>query len=96
MQEDRSIISREKVVSVLNGWLAFIRLLAIAAADFTYLVLWKPEGAALLPDMFVLAICVFMFRGFFSLQPNEARVLVLFGSQGDGAEKRVPLGQPLL
>ena len=80
MGEDRSVISREKVVSVLNGWVVLIPLLAISAADFTYLVLSKPEGAGLLLDVFVLVICGLMLRGFFSLQPNEARVLVLFGS----------------
>jgi regulator of protease activity HflC (stomatin/prohibitin superfamily) len=80
MQEDRSVISREKVVSAANGWIVLVPLLAIAAGDIAYQVLSKPEGPALLPAMIVLVVCVFMLRGFFSLQPNEARVLVLFGS----------------
>jgi len=80
MQEDRSVVNREKVVSVLNGWAALIPLLVVVAVDFTYLVLSKPEGSAMLLAVCVLAICGFMFPGFFSLQPNQARVLVLFGS----------------
>ena len=80
MQEDRSVISREKVVSAANGWIVLVPLLAATAADFACLVLSKPEGPALLLAVIVLVVCVFMFRGFFSLQPNEARVLVLFGS----------------
>jgi regulator of protease activity HflC (stomatin/prohibitin superfamily) len=80
MQEDRSMINREKVVSALNGWVALIPLLAIVVADIAHLVVLKPEGAGLIADMLVFVICAFMLRGFFSLQPNEARVLVLFGS----------------
>jgi regulator of protease activity HflC (stomatin/prohibitin superfamily) len=80
MQEDRSIISRERVVSVVSGWAVLIPLLVFAAADFNYLVLSKPEGPGLLMAVFVLVICGFILREFFSLQPNEARVLVLFGS----------------
>ena len=80
MQEDRSVISRENVVSVANGWAMLIPLLAIVVSDFACLYFVKPQGLILLLACLVLAVSAFMLRGFFSLQPNEARVLVLFGS----------------
>ena len=80
MQEDRSVISRENVVSVANGWAMLIPLLAIVVSDFACLYFVKPQGLVLLLACLVLAVSAFMLRGFFSLQPNEARVLVLFGS----------------
>ena len=80
MQEERSVISHEKVVGVANGWAVFIPLLAVVVSDIAYLYFSKPEGYIDLLAWVVLVISVVLLRGFFSLQPNEARVLVLFGS----------------
>ena len=76
--------SAEKVVGVLNGWLMLavtVGLLAGGIGGLFYLsrnddfVGWS----ILVPILMFVLFVVFCF-GFFTLQPNEARVLLLFGS----------------
>ena len=86
-QVQSSVVSRERVVTVANGWAVLIPLLAIVASDIAYLSLTKPQDTALLLAIGVLIISAVMLGGFFSLQPNEARVLVLFGSYKGTARK---------
>ncbi len=80
--------SREKVVKVLDGWVMLPVVLvlflgAIALLVFS-IVAGVRAGGPPIWSLFVLAILIeiasiIMFPGFFTLQPNEARVLVLFG-----------------
>jgi regulator of protease activity HflC (stomatin/prohibitin superfamily) len=80
MAVERSIVSRERVVNVMNGWVVLLPLIALVVADVAYLTNGRPEGLRLLVCLVVLGLGVFGFVGFFSLQPNEARVLTLFGA----------------
>lgn len=77
---ERSIVSKERVVNVMNGWAVLLPLLAIVAADVAYLANGRPQDLKLLACLLVLGLGVFGLVGFFSLQPNEARVLTLFGA----------------
>ena len=80
MKGDPSVINREKVVRALNGWTILLLLLAVVTFDVALLVLHMPQGVFLVLSYTILAFCVAALRGFFSLQPNQARVLLLFGS----------------
>ncbi|WP_174240710.1 SPFH domain-containing protein [Granulicella sp. S156] len=80
MAVERSIVSRERVVNVINGWAVLLPLIAMVIADVAYLANGRPDELRLLTCMVVLGLGVFGFVGFFSLQPNEARVLTLFGA----------------
>jgi regulator of protease activity HflC (stomatin/prohibitin superfamily) len=80
MAVERSIVSKERVVSVMNGWVVVLPLIAVMIADVAYLTNGRPEALRLLGCLVVLGLGVFGFVGFFSLQPNEARVLTLFGA----------------
>lgn len=80
MAVERSIVSRERVVNVINGWAVLLPLIAMMVADVAYLANGRPDNLRLLTCMVVLALGAFGFVGFFSLQPNEARVLTLFGA----------------
>ncbi len=80
MAVERSIVSKERVVKVMNGWAVLLPLIAMMIADVTYLANGRPEDLRLLACLVVLGLGVFGFVGFFSLQPNEARVLTLFGA----------------
>jgi regulator of protease activity HflC (stomatin/prohibitin superfamily) len=80
MAVERSIVSRERVVNVINGWAVLLPLVALMVADVAYLANGRPENLRLLTCWVVLGLGVFGFVGFFSLQPNEARVLTLFGA----------------
>ena len=80
MKTDQSAVNRERIIKVLNGWAVLIPLIAILTADFALIVLYKVQGALLVLCLAVLACSILALKGFFSLQPNEARVLLLFGA----------------
>lgn len=80
--------NREIVAKVKNGWVMLpvnIFLLLGAVALFIYEVVQADRGGgAQAITLIVVAVLTFitacvMFGGFFTLQPNQARVLVLFG-----------------
>ena len=68
-------MSHEKQVRVLNGW----AMLPVVMADF--LIAVATLGITQVPLLFILlmGVGVFLCFGFFTLQPNEGRVLILFG-----------------
>jgi len=98
--------NREIVVKVKNGWVMLpvnILMLPGAVALFIYAGVQASRGAA--PNaqtatLIVLAVLTFitacvMFGGFFTLQPNQARVLVLFGEyRGTVRESGFHWGNP--
>jgi regulator of protease activity HflC (stomatin/prohibitin superfamily) len=82
--------TREKEIRAWNGWLVFavnVALFVIAIA----VIISGPAGAVnaqltpgavgfrVLGGVLLLAFAIFMCFGYFTLQPNEARVLILFG-----------------
>lgn len=82
--------SVEREQSALSGWFMFpvsILILLIAAALFydSLTHITRAGGAGVFPWIELLVailgglIGLIMFGGFFSLQPNEARLLILFG-----------------
>jgi regulator of protease activity HflC (stomatin/prohibitin superfamily) len=87
MNNPHSSNNAERPVSVLSGWLMLpvlllwmvgtiaMIILAIAAVDRGDL-----HGLWIIPAILCLPIGVIGLTGFFTLQPNEARVLVLFGN----------------
>ena len=81
--------SRERGTAVMSGWgmlpvaifgmllaIALIVLAIVQAAQTNQPPPWQPLVAGIL---LIPLVAVFVFPGFFTLQPNEARVLVLFG-----------------
>jgi regulator of protease activity HflC (stomatin/prohibitin superfamily) len=80
--------SQERIARVQNGWVMLPVLLGLLFADIG-LLLWslkdggdpfeQPFHALLILSIVLLPVCFTLLIGFFTLQPNEARVLVLFG-----------------
>jgi regulator of protease activity HflC (stomatin/prohibitin superfamily) len=74
---------RERIRSTLSGWLVVPLLLAAIAALIygfvTETTMASPRGWAIAGYMVLLALSAFMFLGCFAVNPNEARVLQLFG-----------------
>src|ERR1700677_4654211 len=81
---------REKVVTVHSGWLmlsillvALIGAIATLIYAFTFLADRPADPVSFwtlfIPTVLALAAIVIMLTGLFTLQPNEARVLILFG-----------------
>jgi hypothetical protein len=72
-------VNRERIVKAMNGWAVLLPLMAILLVDLIAALL-QPTGLLLYCCIVVFVVgCIIPF-GFFSLQPNEARVLVLFGA----------------
>lgn len=80
-------MSTERVVDARSGWgmLALvIALFAISAALFwgAFIIggTVAPSGWGIIASIIVFTVAVFLTPGFFTLQPNESRVLILFGN----------------
>jgi regulator of protease activity HflC (stomatin/prohibitin superfamily) len=91
MASQRSGYTVERERRALSGWLAlgFLVLWAIAAAALFISTAEAVSEGALVPEvaavrfigvLLLLALGVFSCFGFFTLEPNEARVLILFGA----------------
>jgi regulator of protease activity HflC (stomatin/prohibitin superfamily) len=80
--------NREKVVQVHNGWTMLPVVLGLLLGSIALFIYSLAAGAKVqehpIWPLFITALVVFpasiiLLCGFFALQPNEARVLVLFG-----------------
>ena len=89
MNTEPSTVNRERVVQAMNGWVMLpvnILLLLGSIALMIYSIVWldqqggPPAVVLLLGSILLLAVSIIMLVGFFTLQPNEARVLILFGN----------------
>jgi regulator of protease activity HflC (stomatin/prohibitin superfamily) len=89
MNTNKVTAAHEQVVRVQNGWVMLVLLIALLLADaglFVYAIkdgvetTGQPYGGLLALAAIALPIIVVLMTGFFTLQPNQARVLVLFGA----------------
>ena len=75
--------STERETIVPNGWLMLIVNLAVilgAAAWFIWLIRNQGSDLLLVAAILVEIMGIVLITGHFTLQPNEARVLILFGA----------------
>jgi len=104
MTEGQTLLNREKTVQVKNGWVMLVLLLGLLILDIAYFVYSIAEGTRtqgepilwlLLTCIAGLVVLIILMTGFFTLQPNEARVLVLFGDyRGTVRESGFHWGNP--
>ena len=89
MNMKQATANAERVVRVQNGWLMLPVVFGLLLAGFGLLVFsiedgtrttGQPRAGLMAASLLLLAVCVILRKGFFTLQPNEARVLVLFGN----------------
>lgn len=80
-------MSSEKVVRVGSGWGMLAAVLAMFVGSVALFVgsifagtVDAPSGWMMAASIVVLTVACFLLPGFFTLQPNESRVLVLFGN----------------
>jgi regulator of protease activity HflC (stomatin/prohibitin superfamily) len=97
-------VNREKAVTVRNGWTALVLVLAFILADIALFV-WSiadgvqavghPHVLPFVASLLAIPVWIILLTGFFTLQPNEARVLVLFGAyEGTVRESGFHWGNP--
>ena len=74
-------LSQERAVTTMNGWpMLVINLLMWIAIPFLFITAAREESVPKIVAGILLCLAAaIMCAGFFTLQPNEARVLVLFG-----------------
>lgn len=89
MNTNKVNAAHEQVVRVQNGWIMLVLLIAAVLADIGLLVFsikdgvettGEPHVSLLLLSIFALPVLIILMTGLFTLQPNQARVLVLFGA----------------
>jgi regulator of protease activity HflC (stomatin/prohibitin superfamily) len=87
MTPNEALSNRERVVSVANGGVMLAVLIASLLGDigllFYSIAAGKADEPLVLPlvlSLLLLPTIIVMMTGLFTLQPNEARVLVLFGA----------------
>ena len=98
MSRDHSA-NRERSVRVLNGWMMLVVLLGLLAVGTAFVSRLSDgaggRGSMLALFVGLLFVIVLLIRGFFTLQPNEARVLILFGAyRGTVRESGFHWGNP--
>lgn len=71
--------SQEQIVQVQNGWVMLVVLTGLFLTDIALLASQVVQGPLRIACIVWLPVNFILMFGFFSLQPNEARVLVLFG-----------------
>ncbi len=76
------MVTQEKEVAAANGWMLLGIVIVTGLALFAGLVLavMNENVALVIVLAFGVALWIFVACGFFTLQPNEAAVLVLFGA----------------
>jgi regulator of protease activity HflC (stomatin/prohibitin superfamily) len=86
--QNRSTANREQVVEVQPGWRMLPLVIATLLGGFGLFIYSVAQGARdqghpiwvlFVAGLLLIPCSALMFAGFFTLQPNEARVLVLFG-----------------
>lgn len=97
-------VNREQPVRVQNGWVLLILTIAFIIADLALLIfsisagvrtVGHPLVVPLVAAVLAIPVWIIMLFGFFTLQPNEARVLVLFGAyKGTVRESGFHWGNP--
>jgi regulator of protease activity HflC (stomatin/prohibitin superfamily) len=82
MNANSTAAHQERVVTAAKGapMLILVFFLLFVVAGFIVLAVQMENPLWLLPALFVFVADIIALVGFFTLQPNEARVLVLFGS----------------
>ena len=89
MNTNKVTAAHEQVVRVQNGWAMLVLLVPALLAGVALLVFaihdgiettGKPHFGLMAIAVIAVPIIVVLMSGFFTLQPNQARVLVLFGA----------------
>jgi len=81
MDHSTGIVSRERLVGVMSGWavLPFTLLLPFAGAGLFLRGADAHSPVTALFGVLLAVLAVFTVFGYFTLEPNQARVLILFG-----------------
>ncbi len=83
-----AVVNHERVVGLANGLVMLVVLVGLLLADVAMVIFAIKDGVEtfghphfemFVPGVLLVPVLVILLTGLFTLQPNEARVLVLFG-----------------
>jgi regulator of protease activity HflC (stomatin/prohibitin superfamily) len=99
MNTNLAAANHENVVRVKNGWGMLMLIMGLLVADICLLAFARDlallHGVFLVFAWLLIPVLILLLTGCFSLQPNEARVLVLFGAyRGTVRESGFHWGNP--
>src|SRR5580765_8885744 len=99
MNTSQAAANHENIVQVKNGWVMLMLIMGFLVADIFLLTFARDlvllHGIFPLLAWLLIPVLVVLLTGCFSLQPNEARVLVLFGAyKGTVRESGFHWGNP--
>jgi regulator of protease activity HflC (stomatin/prohibitin superfamily) len=99
MNTNQAAANHENVVRVKNGWGMLMLIMGLLVTDICLLAFARDvvllRGVFLVIAWLLIPVLVLLLTGCFSLQPNEARVLVLFGAyRGTVRESGFHWGNP--
>jgi regulator of protease activity HflC (stomatin/prohibitin superfamily) len=91
MTRDTAVI-RETAANARSGWLMLVVLPTLLILDIVWLVqsIRAESAVTLIPAALALVVLAILLGGFFVVEPNQASVLMLFGSYR-GSERRAGL-----
>ena len=104
MNDGQALLNNEQTVRVHNGWVMLVLLILLLICDVWLFIYSIAEGTRtqqapflwmLLLSIASLVVLIILMTGLFTLQPNEARVLLLFGNyRGTVRESGFHWGNP--
>ncbi len=85
-QGSKAISTDEQIIAGANGWMILVVLLA-ALAFAVFLALTPGGPAKALAGGVLFAVSAFCLKGLFTLEPNQAAVMIFFGSYAGTARE---------
>ncbi len=86
MTTEQASLSKERSVRAFNGWVMLVLLIGLLLGNIAFFIatiagLERGEAPPLsfFGSILLFPVLIILMTGFFTLQPNEARVLLLFG-----------------
>ncbi len=70
---------RERSAFTLSGWIALPLIIAALAGEIVWITRMAHDSAAITLPLVLVALTIVCARGLFIVNPNDARVLLLFG-----------------
>ena len=75
-----AISTDEEVITGASGWVMLVVLLAAAAGGFFLIAVGGGAPVKFIVGVLVLGVAGFCLKGLFTLEPNQAAVMIFFGS----------------
>ena len=97
MNTNQFTATQERIIQAKNGWVMLLSLFGLLIGDIALLIYSVNEHSVvfLILSLLLIPVTIILLTGFFTLQPNEGRVLILFGAyRGTVRESGFHWGNP--